>query len=144
MMTVLGMLELVVVVSAAVIAGAAMSRVAHGAAALRRSARLRGCGYDATGTIVDTRVRTHAFKPVVTFRTREGDEVTTVAPKTVSRLFATDAVVPIRYDPSDPSYVEITEGHGAGSDGLAYVTTGGVAALATIAAVVAAVAMLPR
>lgn len=142
MMSLLATLQLILVVAAAVLAGVAMSRVVHGAAALRRSAYLRGAGCVTTGTIVDTRVRTPSFKPVVVFRTRDGEEVTTVAPKTVSRVFAADAVVPIRYDPADPAYVEITDGPGAGSDGLAHITTGGVAVLATVVTAVLAIATL--
>jgi Protein of unknown function (DUF3592) len=142
MMSLWTTLQLVLVIAAAVFAGAAMSRVVHGAVTLRRSAYLRESGCVTTGAIVDTKVRTHNFKPVVAFRTRDGEEVTTVAPKTVSRAFVADAVVPIRYDPADPAYVEITDGPGAGSDGLAHITTGGVAVLATVVAVVLTIATL--
>lgn len=142
MISLLATLQLIFVIAAAVIVGAAMSRMVRGAVALRRSAYLRGSGCVTTGAIVDTRVRTHNFKPVVRFRTRDGEDVTTVAPKTVSQGFAADAEVPIRYDPANPVYVEITDGPGAGSDGLAHITTGGVAVLATVATAVLSIATL--
>jgi hypothetical protein len=140
--------QVAVVALGVAVGGAAMSRVVHGATALRRSAHLRGSGCEATGTVVDTHVRARLFRPVVVFQTRDGEQIVTVAPKTVGGVFRRAAIsrhtVPIRYDPTDPAYAEIAKGRGAGSDGLAYVATGVVTALAAVVAVVAAVGMLPR
>src|SRR5262245_38569221 len=112
----------------------------RGFAALGRSRQLAASGQQTTATIVDTQMTSHratgnqqmgtysssymTFKPVVQYRTQMGQVVTAVGPASTRTSFVKGTTVPIRYNPDDPSQIELLSGMGKGSGGLAGVVIG--------------------
>lgn len=116
----------------------AIVAISHGTWVLLRSRRLARDGREAEGTVVESQMESRrrtgtgpgsnssyvVFHPVVRFRTDMGQEVTAVGPAPSNRSFITGTAVRLRYDPDDPSRIEITSGPGKGTGGATGIAAG--------------------
>jgi hypothetical protein len=98
----------------------------RGYEAFRRTRTLRATAPQTVGRIVDNEphvyqsapysgIRIRLYRPVIEYTTHLGLRTVAVCPNERLRRFTVGAQVPIRYDPDDPSYIEITQGKGRGS-----------------------------
>jgi hypothetical protein len=129
-----------IIVVAVVIGVIGVLMIFRGFAALGRSRQLADSGQQTTATIVDTQMTSHratgnqqmgtysssymTFKPVVQYRTQMGQVVTAVGPTSTRTSFVKGTTVPIRYNPDDPSQIELLSGMGRGSGGVARIAVG--------------------
>ncbi|MEV0270754.1 DUF3592 domain-containing protein [Hamadaea sp. NPDC050747] len=138
MTTVFGAFPVMFMIVAAVIGVGGIVGLVKGVARLRGSASLREDGRETTGTVVDSQMESRGagdnrfmvFRPVVRFRTQEGQEVTAVGPNASRRSFVKDSTVPLRYHPDRPAEIEIVTGEGSGSGAWAMIAGGLLAAVA--------------
>ena len=128
-----------------IIAGSAAYQAIRGVRKVARSAELRSAGRDEMATIVDNQLHSNrgsnhhsymTFRPVLRYRISGDREVTAVGSKASRSSFIVGTSVPIRYNPNDPTHVEITSGHGAGNDGISSIIWGVVGAAIAIGMII--------
>lgn len=150
MMNLSGLPDLFLIIFAVVglgVGGAGVFAVVRGALDLRRSRLLRENGTRTSGTVVDNQVESHrtagqpatagmpgtagrtwfTFRPAVRFRTTDGREITAIGPASSNRSFVAGTTVELIYDPETPTRIELTEGQGRGSGGVAKIVGGAIA-----------------
>ncbi|GAB1691763.1 DUF3592 domain-containing protein [Krasilnikovia sp. M28-CT-15] len=110
------------------IAGSAM--ITAGVRRILRVRRIADIGFDAEAVVVDNQQRSGqhgriTFRPVVTYRTRSGQDIKTVIDDAASnRSYLTDTRIQVRYDPDQPEQ-PVTAGRGPRT-GIAAIAFGGV------------------
>jgi Protein of unknown function (DUF3592) len=139
-----------IILVAAAIGVFGLVSIVRGVLALGRSRRLAESGQAAMGTIVDNQMQSHqqarvagqaaygsysymTFRPVVAFRTQMGQEIVAAAPTSSRTSYIKGTTVQIRYNPDDPTQMEITSGRGKGSGGMVAIVTGIVAVVFVVA-----------
>ncbi|WP_412746644.1 DUF3592 domain-containing protein [Krasilnikovia sp. MM14-A1004] len=91
--------------------------ITAGVRGILRNRRIADIGYDADAVVVDNQQRSAgdgriSFRPVVTYRTRSGQEIKAVIDDAVSnRSYLTDTRLQVRYDPDQPDQ-PVTAGRG--------------------------------
>jgi hypothetical protein len=103
--------------------------------AFRKNRRLARHGLPATGQVValnkstsvsDDGIRTRMYRPVVTFRTADGQEIRFNGPGSSRPVARPGDVVPVLYDPAHPATAEINTLRGRGTVVLTIVGLAGI------------------
>jgi hypothetical protein len=143
------------------IGGAGLFAAVRGVLDLRRSRQLRENGTRTSGTVVDNQVESHhtagrpgtpgmpgttgrtwfTFRPAVRFRTMDGREITAIGPASSNRSFVAGTTVELIYDPETPTRIELTQGQGRGSGGVAKIVGGAIAVVFAVVFLIVTSAM---
>jgi hypothetical protein len=124
----------------------------HGAVRMSTTRALAAAGYRAVGVVVDNQLISHhehlTFRPVVSFRTASGEDVTTAVGQSSYRSHVVGTSVEVVYDPRQPTRADLAVGYR--SQGVAAVVGGAVFAvfagvmLVVVLSVASAVPESPR